>query len=167
MISTLKGHFGYREKSFYYTFTNDGIDSVSFSPDEKIIASSSRGDTKLWKIDGTLIASIQGDNASFLPDGSGLIITIDKKEVIWSLDIDELTKDGCEWLNDYLAIHPQELKLIKICQNPSNLTRAARKLAKEGDIDGAKNFFFTAIELDPELDINPNDELRELAIPVL
>ncbi len=168
LISTFKGHFGHKEKSFNSFYPTDtGIDNVSFSPDEKIIISSSRGDTKLWKIDGTLIDSIQGDNASFLPDGSGLSITIDGKEVIWSLDIDKLTKDGCEWLNNYLATHPQELKSLKVCQNPSNLTRAAKKLAKEGNVDDAKNFFLKAIELNPELDINPNYELRKLVIPVL
>lgn len=103
----------------------DRVWDVSFSPDGQIIASSSADNTvKLWKRDGTLLATLIGHSntvnmVSFSPDGKTLASAgQDGTVILWNLerlDIENLLRHGCDWVQDYL-------------NNSANLSQEDRKL---------------------------------------
>ena len=113
IVKTLKDH-------------SNWVTSVSFKPDSKILASASLDSTiKLWNIDnGTVEQTLKGHHhwvtsISFSPDGKTLVSAgSDHTVKLWktALDIEDLTKLGCKWLQDYLGAHPQELKSLKVCE---------------------------------------------------
>ncbi|MFM9264253.1 hypothetical protein [Tychonema sp. BBK16] len=77
---------------------------------------------------------------------------------------------SCEWLNDYLFTHPQELLKLEICQDKPRLQAAAtflvekgERLAREGNITEAVADFQTALKLQPDLRFNPEERARKLA----
>ena len=85
------------------------------SPDGQTIASASCDRTiKLWRIDGTLLVTLQGHTndvwgVSFSPDGQTLASTSRDKTVMlwnWNLSFDEMLKSGCQWICNYLKTNP-------------------------------------------------------------
>ena len=116
-----------KDKKELYTFTNhrNGVRSIRFSPDGKILASASSDNTiKLWRVeDGQLIQTLEGhlnqvNQISFSPHGKTLAsASRDGTIKLWQLDLDldDLMKLGCGWLQDYLVIHPEEKELQQIC----------------------------------------------------
>ena len=104
----------------------DNVTSVSFSPNGKILASASNDRTvKLWKVaDGTLLQTLEGHSGwvlsvSFSPDGKTLASASEDNTLkLWNLDLDldDLIRLGCDWLTNYLATHPEEEEIRKICQ---------------------------------------------------
>ncbi|MEG3918580.1 WD40 repeat domain-containing protein [Microcoleus sp. T3_A4] len=56
--------------------------------------------------------------ASFSPDGKFIITgSKDKTARIWRVrELDELLAQGCLWLKDYLATHPEAREELKFCQ---------------------------------------------------
>ena len=105
------------------------IISLRFSPDGKILASGSFDDTiKLWNVkDAQLLRTMEGHlnkvtKISFSPDGKTIAsASRDGTVKLWKLDLDldDLTKLSCGWLQDYLAIHPEEKELQEICDRHS------------------------------------------------
>ena len=84
-------------------------------------------------------------------------------------ELDYLLNRGCEWLNDYLVIHAQDLQKLKVCHTPENLKAAApylmkvgEKEAKAGDIEKAIATFKTALEWNPELKFDPQKKAQQL-----
>lgn len=117
LVNTLKDH-------------SNWVTSVSFNPDGKTLASASLDSTiKLWNInDGSLLQTFKGHrhwvtSVSFNPDGKMLASAgSDQMVKLWNvnLNIKDFMGLGCEWLRDYLAIHPEEKEIQKICQNQLN-----------------------------------------------
>lgn len=71
-------------------------------------------------------------------------------------------KDGCDWLNDFLPMHPEVLEELKECQTRAILVKAApaqvaqgEQLARNGDIDAAVDKLRQALEWNPELKFDP------------
>jgi hypothetical protein len=59
------------------------------------------------------------NSASFSPDGR-LILTAsdDKTARLWRVEnLEQLLARGCDWLQNYFLIHPEELKKLPVCQN--------------------------------------------------
>ena len=102
------------------------IRSLRFSPNGKILASSSDdGPIQLWNVkNGQLLRTMEGhlnkiNQISFSPDGKTIAsASKDGTVKLWKLDLklDDLMKMGCGWLQDYLAIHPEEKELRELCK---------------------------------------------------
>lgn len=100
---------------------SSGVKSISFSPDGKIIATAFNG-LNLWSLDGNLLGTINGHGSdiidiSFSPDGKIIAVVAEYKPgvdklgyirlvSVWSLDVDSLLLNGCNWLRDYLKTNP-------------------------------------------------------------
>jgi WD40 repeat protein len=82
---------------------------VNFSPNGQTLVSGSGDKIKFWKLDGQIIKTLQQPNkaiiseVSFSPDGKTIASAdIDGKVILWNLDLDDLLKRSCSWLNGYL-----------------------------------------------------------------
>ncbi|NER19785.1 MAG: hypothetical protein F6J96_03305 [Symploca sp. SIO1C2] len=90
------------------------VNSVSFSPDGKLLASVGEDNTiKIWNVEKggepLTFSEHQGsvNSVSFSPNGKLLAFgREDSKVILWSLDLEDLLARGCDWLQDYLATHP-------------------------------------------------------------
>ncbi|MEH1986904.1 nSTAND1 domain-containing NTPase [Nostoc sp.] len=90
------------------------INSVSFSPDGKTIATASSDNTaRLWTLNGQLLQEFKGHqglvySVSFSPDGKTIATASDDKTArLWPVDnLDQLLARGCNWLRDYLQNNP-------------------------------------------------------------
>ncbi|AOY82581.1 AAA-like domain-containing protein [Moorena producens JHB] len=114
MLQTLRGH-------------NNQLTSVEFSPDGKLLASASLDSRiKLWDATtGKELQTLIGhrhwvNSVSFSPDGKLLASAgSDNTVKLWNLelDLDNLMRLGCNWLDDYLATHPEMEELESACQS--------------------------------------------------
>lgn len=90
------------------------VTSVSFSPDGQILVTASADKIiRIWHIDGRLVKKIPGNNreiehVKFSADGKMLVSTNkDGTGMLWNLDLEDLLKQGCAQLGDYLQSNPQ------------------------------------------------------------
>jgi WD40 repeat protein/uncharacterized caspase-like protein len=105
LLKTLSGH-------------NNGVTSITFSSDGQVLASGSADNTiKLWNVnDGTAIATLIGhpgkvNSISFSPDNKVLVSASEDIGItVWNLDLDNLLKQGCDRLHDYLQNNPNVTK---------------------------------------------------------
>ena len=114
LLFTLEGHLS-------------DISNISFSPDGKTLASSSEdGTVRIWNVENGLeISTLEGHlgrvtSVMFSPDGKILASSgLDNTIKLWNLefDLDHFIRQGCLWLEDYFASHPEEArKFRKICK---------------------------------------------------
>ncbi|QHG20757.1 ribosome assembly protein 4 [Nostoc sp. ATCC 53789] len=157
-LKTLKGHSG-------------GVNSVSFSPDNQTIATASYDNTvKLWDRSGKELKTLKGhsggvNSVSFSPDNQTIATASSDKTVkLWDLNLDNLLKDGCSWLNNYLAIHPDILEELTVCQiseikkqAASALVAQGENLARKGNIQAAVTKLHKAQQWNVDLKLNPTD----------
>ena len=103
------------------------VTNASFSPDgQRIITASEDKTARIWDLSGRPLAKLEGHGdtivrASFSPDGKFTITgSKDKTAIIWRVrELDELLAQGCLWLKDYLATHPEAQEELKFCQKSS------------------------------------------------
>ncbi|NJN14006.1 MAG: ribosome assembly protein 4, partial [Richelia sp. RM1_1_1] len=130
---------------------------------------------KVWDTNGKQLAQLKGHtqrviNANFSPDGKTIVTASDDNTAkVWKWkEFGELLNTGCEWLNNYLIINPQELQKLEVCQTPSNLIAAApflvkvgEKEAQAGDVEEAIVTFKTALKWNPQLNFEPQKKAQE------
>jgi tetratricopeptide (TPR) repeat protein len=163
-LKTLKGH-------------GSPVYDVSFSPDGKTIATASADNSvKLWNLQGQELKTLKGHSSyvtsvSFSPDGKTIATaSFDNTAILWNFDFENLQAEGCNWLKDYLVIHPRDLETLEVCQNPSILMAAAAFLVKEGEeqarqgnVKDAVATFRQALKWNPNLTLNPDAKAQQLA----
>ncbi|MGI2902540.1 nSTAND1 domain-containing NTPase [Tolypothrix sp. VBCCA 56010] len=101
------------QPSTVFPLEGNSVMKVNFSPNGQTLVSASGNKIRLWKLNGELITTLpdnQGDifDASFSPDGK-TIASADPSEnvILWNLDLDNLLKHSCNWLDDYLKNKPK------------------------------------------------------------
>ena len=100
------------------------VRSLSFSPDGKHLATGgSDGTVRLWKLSKKQLTQMKRHQHKVtkisLYSDKQRIATMgeDGKVQLWSIQgLDELLVRGCNWLEDYLVIHPEELEKLEVCQ---------------------------------------------------
>jgi WD40 repeat protein/tetratricopeptide (TPR) repeat protein len=154
--------------------------SVSFSPDGKqIITAGADGTARLWNLDGQEVQQFQGHqgsvwSVSFSPDGKQIITAgADGTAKLFPvLNLNQLLTRGCTYLNNFLIAYPDRLKTLTTCHDdPDRLAAAAPNLVKEaeaqaraGNVDAAIENFRTALQWNPNLDIDdPEARANQLA----
>lgn len=164
------------------------VTRVRFSPNGKQLASSSHDySVRLWNVEDPDVLPIvlsghEGKvwSLAYSLDGKHLVTgSSDKTIRIWDLThplnastTQEIADKVCQkvWrnltLDEWHKFVGVELPYERTCPNlpihPS-LFEAAEKLAKENDIEGAVALLERAVELDPELELDPEQEARRLA----
>jgi len=105
------------------------IQNVHFSPDGKwLLTSSLDGTARLWDLQGKQWAEYPGHgnsgilDAVFSPDGQQVAtISLDGYVQLWPIEkFDQLVEKGCNWLTDYLVVHPEVRKQLAVCHTPQN-----------------------------------------------
>ena len=102
----------------------DAVNSVSFSPDGKTIASVSWDKTiKLWTVaDGKELRTLSGhqdavNSVSFSPDGKTIASASGDKTIkLWNWGFDRLMALGCDRIRPYLVTHPEDRSNLPLCQ---------------------------------------------------
>ena len=123
LLHTLTGHQG-------------TINDIAFSPDGKLIASGSDDTTvKLWSRNGTLLKTLKGHikavhGVSFSPDSKTVAsASWDGSIKLWStetLDFDNLLRQGCTWLQDYLKTNPNAEQDRHLCEKYASLDNSEK-----------------------------------------
>ena len=97
-LNTLKGHTA-------------AIIEVAFSPSGQIATASNDGTIKLWNQQGQLVTTLRGHRyevnaVRFTADNKSLVsASSDKTVLLWNIEnltLENLVKQGCDWLRDYL-----------------------------------------------------------------
>jgi WD40 repeat protein len=165
------------------------VKNVRFSPDGRQLASVSMDHSvRLWDVnnpDALPIVLHRHDEpveaVEYSPDGKHLLVGAVKTFMIWDLThprnsstTQEIADKVCQktWRNltleEWHKFVGVELPYERTCPNlpihPS-LFKAAARLAKAKDIEGAVVLLERAVELDSTLDLNPKDEAERLAKP--
>jgi WD40 repeat protein len=156
------------------------VHSLSFSPDGQLIATAGRGNTiRVWDLIGRQIAEFRiseersaVNGVRFSPDGQRLAAVGSQGAIrMWRLEgFEELLTRGCNWLKDYLVIHPEALEELSECQDESLFEKAAPALVREGEelarednVEGAIAKFQKALAWDSSLDFHPEARAQQLA----
>ncbi|MBD2576287.1 hypothetical protein [Oscillatoria sp. FACHB-1406] len=96
MLYTLKGH-------------TDSVAHLSFNPTGEILATTTwSSEVQLWRLDDTLLKTLEGHSdratsVAWSQDGNALATASeDKTAIIWNFDEEQLAKNACDWLRNYI-----------------------------------------------------------------
>lgn len=106
---------------------DDGVNSVRFSPDSQFLASGSwDGSVSLWSVGGKRVTQFKEHrdgvgNLDFSADGKLLVSGgYDQRLVLRNLNVADLLKRTCQWLDPYLKSHgDQQRALLETCRDHS------------------------------------------------
>jgi WD40 repeat protein len=157
---------------------DEHVSSVAFSPDGKyLVTASGDGTARIWEVTtGQEFARMQHEkplySVAFGPDGRYLAAAgADGTVGVHFLRSEDMIAEAAFWLIRNLTYQEWQRYLPdepyrKTC--PSRLIHhsfieAGRDLAKAGDIKGAINIFRRVKELEPTLDLDPEEEAQRLA----
>ncbi len=169
LLQTLSGH-------------SSSVYSVAWSSDGKTLASGSEDKTiKLWDVaTGKLLQTLSGHSSrvysvAWSSDGKTLASgSYDKTIILWNLDLKDLDlKDllgkGCQFIDNFLVIHPDILSEVEACQTPTLRTEAAKvfvlqgeKLARQQDRNNAIKNFQNALKWNPQLNFDAQRKAQQL-----
>ena len=168
LIQELDGHQGW-------------VNNASFSPDgARIVTASNDNTARVWDVNsGELIQELDGHqdavrNASFSPNGARIVTASDDNTArVWDSDnLTTLIARGCDYLNAYFITHPTVLNTLELCHTPARKLAAAPALVEEGDrvaADGQLNlaveYYQTALTWAQNLDINPFSRAQKQSAP--
>ncbi|MBD1865171.1 MULTISPECIES: hypothetical protein [Trichocoleus] len=88
----------------------ESVSAARFSSDGQVIVSANgSGAIQLWSLSGKRLYTLKGHHDSVLDvgvrsDGQAMLsVGLDNQVKVWNLDLDDLRRRSCDWLNDYLA----------------------------------------------------------------
>ena len=162
---------------------DDLVLGVAFSPNGKLLASGAAdGTARLWDVataletggSGAEVTVLEGHedwayDVAFSSDGRWLATSDQGGAVrLWAVDIEELRKVACshvvrnlslsEW-QEYLGVNTP---YRQTCPNLRVHPTFVEELVRQGEIDEALDALRQALELDPTLDLDPEQEVARL-----
>jgi WD40 repeat protein len=161
----------------------NNVHALAFSTDSKTLVSGAlyNGTVMMWDaLSGRSYGpplnvhtgSVYG--VAYSPDGKTFATAGDKNEIfLWDMNVDSWQERACRVANRNLTYQEWQQYLLdepyrKTCPNlpihPSFI-EAGRDLARKGDIEGAVTIFRRAVQLEPTLDLDPEEETQRLAPP--
>jgi WD40 repeat protein len=93
------------------------VKKVAFSQDNQVILSLGENDVlRMWDNTGRLFKEWQ-QVKNFRSDGQ-IVATLPNNNLqLWQVqDLNQLLTKGCDWLKDYLTVHPEEKKSLPMCK---------------------------------------------------
>ncbi|MBW4490309.1 MAG: hypothetical protein KME12_21225 [Trichocoleus desertorum ATA4-8-CV12] len=156
------------------------VNSVSFSPNgTQIVSAGADGTARLWNLDGEEVQQFRGHqgivwSVSFSPNGTQIVSAgyDGMAKLLPVLDLNQLLRRGCAYLNNFLIAYPDRLKTLTACHDDSdrlaaaapNLVKEAEAQARAGNVDAAIDNFRTALQWNPSLNIDdPEAKANQLA----
>ncbi|MBK8903663.1 MAG: tetratricopeptide repeat protein [Anaerolineaceae bacterium] len=166
-------------------YGESGLDNILFSPDSRWIAATQWDKVYIWAIIDSSLAPITLVSGSainaiaFSPDGEWLATANNDNARLWRIELDDLVTIGCRvagrnfTYQEWEQYFPDE-EYRKTCPDlpihPSfvnNILNFGRSLARDGNILGAITQFEKAIEVNPNIDIDPEKYAKQLAVEAL
>ncbi|NER05988.1 MAG: hypothetical protein F6K17_27060, partial [Okeania sp. SIO3C4] len=157
----------------------NSVNVVTFSPDGKTIATASDDQTaRIWNTKGDAIATLKHQGAvnavAFSPDGKTIATGSRSGTYLHQVMAEDLRTEAChrlgrnltaeEWqqyMNSSLDQYERTCDRIPVHRSLIAEAKNLAKKAEKEDIKTAISILKRALELEPDIDLNPNTETKE------